>query len=128
MSDTEQAVNRGRFRKGQSGNPAGRPKGTLNLATVLARTIQEPVVITEHGQKHTITKFEAVIKQLVNKAASGDARATDQLVPLVQGMERQLDGPESATEPLPEADQRVRDRMLRELARQAQQGGDPPWL
>ena len=30
-----------RFKKGQSGNPRGRPKGTLNLATVLARTLRE---------------------------------------------------------------------------------------
>ena len=28
-----------RFKTGQSGNPRGRPKGTLNLATVLERTL-----------------------------------------------------------------------------------------
>jgi len=35
----------GRFKKGQSGNPKGRPKGTLNLATVLERTLREKVVL-----------------------------------------------------------------------------------
>ena len=29
----------GRFRKGQSGNPAGRPKGSLNRATIMAQAL-----------------------------------------------------------------------------------------
>jgi hypothetical protein len=111
-----------RFKKGQSGNPAGRPKGALNLATILARILQEPVVVTEHGQKITITKLEAVIKQLTHQAMSGELRASAQVVPLVQWMESQHEGPEPATE-LSESDQRVRDRILNRLARQAQKGG-----
>jgi hypothetical protein len=116
---------RTQFQKGKSGNPHGRPKGTLNLATIIARTIMEPVVITEHGQKKTITKLEAAAKQLMNKAASGELRASAQLVALVQWMEHQMDAHEPAPDLLPEADQRVRDRMLRQLIRQAQQGGAP---
>ena len=61
-----------RFRPGQSGNPKGRPKGSLNIATVLMKTLREKVVINENGRRKTITKFEASVKQLVNKAASGD--------------------------------------------------------
>lgn len=116
---------RTRFQKGRSGNPRGRPKGALNLATVLARTIQEPVVITEHGQKKTITKLEAAVKQLTNQAASGDARAITHLCALVQGIERHADAQAPATQSLPEADQRVMARLLSRLTRQAQQGGAP---
>jgi hypothetical protein len=110
-----------RFQKGQSGNPRGRPKGALNLATILDRTLQEPVVITEHGQKKTITKFEAAVKQLVNKSASGEARAMAQLFIQMKMLESQGDNP--ITQPLHEADQAVMARMLRRLTRQAQQGG-----
>ena len=72
----------GQFRKGRSGNPKGRPKGALNVATVLSKTLREKVIINEHGQRKTVTKLQAAIKQLVNKAASGDLRALRQLVEL----------------------------------------------
>ncbi|HWX55498.1 MAG TPA: DUF5681 domain-containing protein [Verrucomicrobiae bacterium] len=62
---------RSRFKKGQSGNPNGRPKGRANLATVLERTLRDTVVIKENGRRKTITKLEAAARQLVDKAASG---------------------------------------------------------
>ena len=66
---------RSRFKKGRSGNPQGRPKGSLNFATVLLRTLREKVVIHENGKRRVITKLEASLKQLVNKATAGDLRA-----------------------------------------------------
>src|SRR5712691_9390684 len=71
-----------RFKKGASGNPKGRPKGSRNVAAVFAKTLREKVVINEHGQRKTITKLEAAIKQFVNKAAGGDLRALQLLVNL----------------------------------------------
>ena len=71
------------FKKGQSGNLKGRPKGTLNLAKVLERTLREEVVINENGRRKVITKLEAAITQLVNKAASGDGHAMRYLCHLV---------------------------------------------
>ena len=71
-----------RFQKGQSGNPKGRPKGALNVVTVLNRSLREKVVVVEHGKRRAITKLEAAFKQLVNKAAQGDARALQQLLSL----------------------------------------------
>ncbi len=64
-----------RFKKGTSGNPKGRPKGSLNVATVFMKALREKVVINEHGQRKTVTKLEAALKQLANKAASGELRA-----------------------------------------------------
>jgi uncharacterized protein DUF5681 len=77
------------FRKGFSGNPKGRPKGRRNLATVLERTLQEKVVINENGVRRTITKLEAAVKQLVNRAASGDLSAMRQLVALAGSAEEE---------------------------------------
>jgi Family of unknown function (DUF5681) len=72
-----------RFRKGVSGNPRGRPKGTRNFGTVFNSALQEKVGINENGKRRTITKFAAACKQLVNKAASGDLQAMRQLTQLL---------------------------------------------
>ena len=76
-----------RFKQGRSGNPRGRPKGALNMATVLARTLREKIVIDENGKRKTVSKLEAAIAQLVNKAASGDGHAIRYLCQLVTSAE-----------------------------------------
>ena len=64
-----------RFKKGQSGNPKGRPKASESFARLARRTLNEKIIIKENGERRTITKLQAALKQLINKAASGDARA-----------------------------------------------------
>jgi Family of unknown function (DUF5681) len=63
------------FKKGKSGNPKGRPKGSRNLTSAILAAANERVTIVEDGKRKTITKLEAATKQLVNKAASGNERA-----------------------------------------------------
>ena len=65
-----------RFRPGQSGNPRGRPKGAQSLRGLVASALGERVEAKENGRRRRITKLEAAVKQLVNRAASGDQRAT----------------------------------------------------
>ncbi len=69
-----------RFRNGRSGNPKGRPKGSRALANIWLRAMNEKVTINENGQRRRITKQEAAIKQLANKAASGDKRAIQDMI------------------------------------------------
>jgi hypothetical protein len=116
MSDSSYNVGYGkppkdsRFRKGASGNRKGRPKGRRNFATVLAEILEEKVVITDSGVRKTVTKLEAALKKLVNKAASGDLIALRQLIVLVRSAE------ERAVEPpgkqLGEDDLKIMQRVL----------------
>jgi hypothetical protein len=76
-----------RFQPGRSGNPRGRPKGARNLAAIVAAALGEPVTVTQTGRSRRITKLEAAVKQLVNRAAGGDARVTQLLLALVQSHE-----------------------------------------
>jgi|SRR5208282_5914980 len=75
------------FKKGQSGNPRGRPPGSKNLTSLLNDALNEPVTITENGRRRKITKRETVIKQLVNKSASADARSLKILLDLMLNLE-----------------------------------------
>jgi hypothetical protein len=99
------------FRKGTSGNPRGRPRGKGNLATDLDRALQEKVTINESGMRKTVTKREAVAKQLVNKAASGDIVAIRLLTALTSAIENA--GTETGQTHLSDEDLKVLDGVLK---------------
>jgi Family of unknown function (DUF5681) len=102
-----------RFKKGVSGNPNGRPKGSRKVAAVFAKTLREKVVINEHGQRKTVSKLEAAIKQFVNKAASGDLRALQMLVALVREAETREAPTSDERSALGEFDQKVIDGIIK---------------
>ena len=58
-------------KKGKSGNPKGRPKGALNLDTILRREMDSKVQITEGGKQIKITKKAIIVKKVTNDAMSG---------------------------------------------------------
>ena len=76
-----------RFKKGQSGNPRGRP--AKNLAALLAGHSPKSGTVTENGKLRT--KREAVIAQLVNKSASAELRATKMLIDMIREIEKKAD-------------------------------------
>lgn len=73
-----------RFKKGKSGNPGGRPKGALNVATALRKALAAPVKVIERGKSKTMTKLEVAIQQQTNKAAGGDGQALKLLSQLLR--------------------------------------------
>ncbi|HLM82951.1 MAG TPA: DUF5681 domain-containing protein [Terriglobales bacterium] len=105
-----------RFKKGVSGNPRGRPKGSLNVATVFTKTLREKVIINEHGQRRTVTKLEAAVKQLVNKAASGDQRSMSLLLDLARDAEAKQNLPGAQQPMLSAADQEIIDNILKRFS------------
>jgi len=113
-----------RFKKGQSGNPKGRPKGSRGLATILNRALSERVVINEGGRRKTVTKLEAAVKQVTNKAASGDPVASRQLFTLIQIIEQHPQETGTANNRLDETDQRVVTAMLKRFNRYSNEGED----
>jgi hypothetical protein len=97
------------FGKGHSGNPRGRAKGSSNLSTLLDSALNERVIVSENGKRKRISKREAILKQLVNKAASGDPKSIQMLLTelrLVEGRQ-----PSSA-------EQMLLDETDREVIRQ----------
>ena len=111
-----------RFRKGRSGNPKGRPKGSLNVATVFTKTLREKVVINENGQRKAVTKLEAALKQLVNKAATGDTRALRLLLELARDAEAKQNAGGEQIPIVGELDQEVIEGILKRVQEGEQQG------
>lgn len=110
---------RTQFKAGQSGNPKGRPKGTHNLATVVEKTLREPVVVNENGRRKEITKREAIGKQLVNKSASGDLAAIRELDRVMTAGERSSQSPVSASADLEAGCElkEIKEKLLAKLLR-----------
>lgn len=59
---------RTQFKKGQSGNPAGRPRKRAREALDVAAVLSEPIVVESKGKKRAMTPFEVSLRQLVKKA------------------------------------------------------------
>lgn len=68
------------FKKGQSGNPRGRPKGATSFKADLAAELQEKLALTENGRERKITKQRAFIKTLTAAAIKKDIRAVNALL------------------------------------------------
>jgi hypothetical protein len=124
-----------RFVKGRSGNPKGRPKGAKNLATIFQAISRQRIAVTISGRVKYMTKIEACLHQLVNKAVGGDLKAVRELVywcglmeqsndevgnsgelderdaAVMEGLLRRMQVPET---PSPETKQKVQDRPISE--------------
>ena len=72
------------FKKGQSGNPKGRPRGSRNFSTDLKETLEEPIRVTHHGKAKTVSTQLAALMRLREKALGGDVRALDRLLELAR--------------------------------------------
>jgi len=69
------------FKKGQSGNPNGRPRKLPELDKLLADVLGE--------EKDGVTAAEAILKALRLKAAKGDTRAAEIILDRAYGKARQ---------------------------------------
>ena len=74
-----------RFKPGQSGNPAGRPKGAQNFATEIAAELKEAILVKEGGVTKRLSKRRAMIKRQAERALQGDTRAFSCLVAMSPG-------------------------------------------
>lgn len=72
------------FKKGQSGNKKGRPKGGEGLKTILDEQINSKITISEHGKQRKVSQIEITIIALTNKAMKGDIRTANRLLDFVR--------------------------------------------
>lgn len=68
-----------RFKKGQSGNPAGRPKGAVSVSAITRKFASKRLSLEMSGRRQTLTRLDIVLHQLVALAASGSPSAAEEL-------------------------------------------------
>ncbi|SPF75718.1 hypothetical protein ALP8811_00712 [Aliiroseovarius pelagivivens] len=69
-----------RFKKGQSGNAKGRPKGSRNFATDLDEVLKAKMTVNENGKPRKVSAQQAALMRLREKALNGEIRALDRLL------------------------------------------------
>ncbi len=115
-----------RFKKGQSGNPKGRPKASKTVGTMLEEVFFKKIPITENGSKREVTMLEAILRQLAHGAVKGEMRSVDRvlkLLPLLQEHRAAaLAGGDSEAEVDPAADLAVLEALAEMF------GSDPDQL
>jgi hypothetical protein len=102
------------FPQGRSGNPKGRPKGSRNLASIVLRETREKLLVRGPRGSRKITKLEAAVMQLGNKAAQGDPRAQREFFSLVQRSEENANA-EAGPLAFSEMDQQVMKNILKRM-------------
>lgn len=72
------------FKKGQSGNPKGRPKGAKSFDSRVAAAFERKIDIQEKGRVRRISLADGILMKLAAKAIAGDMSATRLAVGLLQ--------------------------------------------
>ncbi|WP_245284790.1 DUF5681 domain-containing protein [Bradyrhizobium sp. th.b2] len=56
------------FKKGKSGNPRGRPKGSRSIGLVLQEVLGQRIAVTENGKTRRLPALEVMLRRLANDA------------------------------------------------------------
>jgi hypothetical protein len=116
----ENASEHTRFKKGQSGNPGGRPKGAKGIKTLLAKELKASITIQQDGKKKRIRRSEALVKGLLNDALHGRDRPRERVLQYADAIEH--DRQQREAQELSAEDQAILDRYFeRRLAKMKRQ-------
>ena len=75
------------FKPGETGNPAGRPKGSKSLKSLVDQLLSQKVPVIQNGQKKLIPMKQLLLTSLFSKASKGDVAALRLSLALIESSE-----------------------------------------
>ena len=115
-----------RFKKGTSGNPKGRRKGTKNLRTDLTEELAERIAVHEGTRAIKISKQRAIVKTLIAKTLKGDARAATTLTNMMYRVLDLANQTAALEEPLDSDEREILAALEEELRRKGNADANSP--
>lgn len=79
-----------RFKPGESGNLAGRPRGRVSTSQLLLQYVYEKVTYMVGSKKKTISRREALIRSVVSDALKGKEKVRKETLDLVLTLEAKM--------------------------------------
>ena len=76
-----------RFKPGHSGNPKGRPKGAMSMATIIRNEADQKITIQEGSKTRTVTKKAALFKATFHRALQKGGKDADTIFRLLERLE-----------------------------------------
>jgi hypothetical protein len=114
---------RTQFKKGQSGNPRGRPKGSRNIDKLIMDAAQRRVTANIDGKARRISMAQASAWQLATRAAGGDPKFVGQFLDRMAEIEARKTA-EPSEYPLSDADLEVIRTVFDRLQQRDRERGD----
>jgi hypothetical protein len=103
---------RTQFKKGKSGNPAGRPKRAPGLRDTLDQLLGKPLTVNTADGPRLVPTGQLLLQAGIKKALSGNVQAIKAIIELA---ERQGVGMTPETRELESGDHEVLEQILKDL-------------
>lgn len=109
-----------RFKPGRSGNPKGRPRGSVNTAKHFRESLSKTMSVTVDGKPTRMRRDKALIESLLRDGLKGDNAARRMLVKAMETIAHEESDLEAGISHLPEpvagpADEEILNRYRQEV-------------
>jgi hypothetical protein len=84
------------FKPGESGNKAGRPKGSKSFEAKVQKELEKKVTVNKNGKSVKMSKLDVGVTRLVDRFMTGDLKSTAIIIGLGKRNEKSKSGDEAA--------------------------------
>lgn len=103
-----------RFKKGQSGNPNGRPKGAKNTYKILDDILSKRVQLVQDGRNIKLDRRTIILFQAVQSAMKGNNKAIQTLLPHMLAVDERKEAIRNTHEMLTTDDATIIEQFLKD--------------